>query len=169
MTYLIWLLRVIHIGAGVFWVGGALTVNLFVGPTVAATAEAGQKFMAHFMSKVGFSRRISIAATLSVLAGIWLYWIDAAGFTSAWMKSAAGTGFTIGAFFGLIGFVCGIWTGQNLTALAKLAAQAQGKPSPEQLGQMQALQKRQAVIGNLNVYSLVLAVIFMAVARYLHF
>lgn len=169
MTYLIWLLRIVHIGAGVFWVGGALVTNFFIGPTVAATAEAGQKFMVHFMNQAGFSKRMSAAAGLCVLAGAGLYWIDAGGFMSPWMKSAAGTGFAIGALFGLVGFVCGILTGRNMGTLAKLAAQAQGKPSPEQLGQMQAIQKRQAVIGNLNAYSLIIAVIFMSVARYLHF
>lgn len=169
MTYLIWVLRIVHIGAGVFWVGGALVTNFFIGPTVTATAEAGQRFMMHLMNQAGFSKRISAAAGLSALAGVWLYWIDSSGFTSAWMKSAAGTGFTIGAFFGLIGFVCGIWTGQNMSTLAKIAAQAQGKPTPDQASQMQAIQKKQVVIGNINAYSLILAVVFMAVARYLHF
>jgi len=36
MIYLIWLLRIIHIVGGVFWVGGVLTMTFFIGPTVGA-------------------------------------------------------------------------------------------------------------------------------------
>ena len=42
MTYLIWLLRIIHIVGGVFWVGGTLIMTFFIGPTIGATAEACQ-------------------------------------------------------------------------------------------------------------------------------
>ena len=42
MDYLTLVLRLIHIFAGVFWVGLALTLSLFVGPSVNATGKAGQ-------------------------------------------------------------------------------------------------------------------------------
>ncbi len=38
MTYFIWLLRIIHIVGGIFWVGGTLTMAFFIAPTVGATA-----------------------------------------------------------------------------------------------------------------------------------
>jgi hypothetical protein len=41
MIYLIWLLRIIHIVGGVFWVGGSLIMTFFVAPTLAATGENG--------------------------------------------------------------------------------------------------------------------------------
>ncbi len=72
-------LRIIHIVGGVFWVGGSLFLGLFIGPTVNATAEAGQKFMAHLMTKARLATRISAAAGLTVLAGAILYWIELAG------------------------------------------------------------------------------------------
>ena len=43
MTYLIWLLRIIHIVGGIFWVGGTLTMAFFIAPTVGATARSGTK------------------------------------------------------------------------------------------------------------------------------
>jgi hypothetical protein len=169
MTYFIWLLRIIHIGAGIFWVGGGLIMAFFLGPTVGATGEAGQKVMVHLVGKLKISARLSAAAGSTVLAGAILYWIDSAGFTSAWMKSGAGTGFSIGAFFGLVGFVLGILVGIKITAMGKLAAQFQGKPTPEQLAEMGALQKQQMMYSNYSTYALIIAVIFMSVARYLQF
>jgi uncharacterized membrane protein len=169
MTYLIWLLRIIHILAGIFWVGGALMMAFFIGPAVGATAEAGQKFVGHLMGNLKFTNRISAAAGLTILAGFILYWIDSDGFTSAWMTSGAGRGFGIGAGFALVGLVVGIQVGRITKSMAQLGAQIQGKPSAEQMQQMGALRKQQATYSNANVVLLILAVIFMAIARYLVF
>ncbi|MGZ9166631.1 MAG: hypothetical protein ACXW4U_15780, partial [Anaerolineales bacterium] len=76
MTYLIWLLRIVHIVGGVFWVGGTFMMAFFIAPTVGATAEAGQKFIGHLMGDLKFSNRMSAVAGLTILAGLILYWID---------------------------------------------------------------------------------------------
>jgi len=166
MTYLIWLLRIIHIGAGIFWVGGTLIMTFFVGPTMGATADAGQKFVGHLMNNLKFSNRMAAAAGATILAGFILYWIDSQGFTSPWMSSGAGRGFGIGAGFALIGFVFGILVGRTTRAMAQLGAQMQGKPSPQQLNQMQAIQKQQGTYSMITTITLILAVIFMSIARY---
>jgi uncharacterized membrane protein len=168
MTYLIWLLRIIHIGAGVFWVGGSLLAIFFLIPGVGATGEAGQRFMGYLVSNKKLSARLSAAAGATVLAGAILYWIDSQGLTSAWMKSGAGIGFTIGAVFGLIGFITGILVGRGNKTLAEIGAQSQGKPTPEQLTRIQAIQKQLATYSKITAPALILAVVFMSVARYLH-
>jgi len=167
MIYLIWLLRIIHIVAGIFWVGGTLIMTFFIGPTVGATSEAGQRFVGHLMNNLKFSSRMSAAAGSTILAGFILYWIDSQGFTSAWTSSGAGRGFGIGAGFALIGFVFGILIGRTTKAMAQLGAQMQGKPSSEQLMQMQVIRKQQATYSRISVAALILAVIFMSIARYL--
>jgi uncharacterized membrane protein len=169
MIYLIWLLRIVHILAGIIWVGGALIMAFFIAPAVGATAEAGQKFVGHLMGNLKFSSRMSAAAGLTILAGFILYWIDSDGFTSAWMSSGAGRGFGIGAAFALVGLVFGIQVGRVTKSMAQLGAQMQGKPSAEQMQQMGALRKQQLTYSNVNAVLLVLAVIFMAIARYLVF
>lgn len=169
MLYLVWFLRIVHILAGIFWVGGALTMAFFIAPAVGATAEAGQKFVGHLMGNLKFSSRISAAAGLSILAGFILYWIDSDGFTSPWMNSGAGRGFGIGAAFALVGLVFGILVGRTMKSMAQLGAQIQGKPSPEQMQQMGALRKQQVTYSSVNVVALILSVIFMAIARYLVF
>ena len=169
MNYLLITLRIIHILAGVFWVGGTLMMTFFIGPTIGATAEAGQKFVGHLMNNMKFSNRIATAAGLSILAGTALFWIDSNGFTSPWMSSGAGRGFGIGAAFAVVGFVFGIFIGRTTTAMAQLGAQFQGKPSPEQMAQIQALRKKQATYSTIAATSLIISVIFMSVARYFVF
>ena len=166
MTYFIWLLRIIHIVGGVFWVGGTLIMTFFIGPTIGATAEAGQRFVGHLMNNLKFSNRMSAAAGSTVAAGFILYWIDSHGFTSQWMHSGAGRGFGIGAGFALIGFVFGILVGQTTKAMARLGAQMQGKPSAEQLSQMQTIRKQQGTYSIITTVALILALVFMATARY---
>jgi uncharacterized membrane protein len=167
MIYLIWLLRIIHIVGGVFWVGGTLIMTFFIAPTVGAIGESGQRFVGHLTNTLKFSNRMSAAAGSTVLAGFILYWIDSQGFTSAWMSSGAGRGFGIGAAFALIGFVFGIMIGRTTKAMAQVGAQIQGKPSSDQMARLQTLQKQQATYSAIVASTLVLATIFMAIARYL--
>jgi uncharacterized membrane protein len=166
MIYLIWLLRIIHIVAGVFWVGGTLIMTFFVAPTVGAIGEPGQKFVGHLMNNLKFSNRMAAASGLTILAGFILYGLDArAG--SAWLRSSFAIGLGIGAVFALIGFVYGMMIGRTTKAMAQLGAQMQGKPSPEQLTGMQTMQKRLATYSMISTVTLILAVVFMAIARYL--
>lgn len=169
MTYFIWLLRILHIGAGVFWVGGSIVAMFFLAPTVGATGEAGQKLMGYLVNNMKFSARLSAAAGMSVLAGAILYWIDSQGLSSSWMKSGAGVGFTIGAVFGLIGFVFGIMVGRMNKAMAQLSGRIQGKPTAEQITQLRTIQKQLATYSKITGPALILAVIFMSIARYFHF
>lgn len=162
-------LRLLHIISGVVWVGAGLIMFFFIGPTLGATAEAGQKFAQHLMTKTRFTAVITTSAILTVLAGFGMYWIDSDGFTSTWVHSGAGLGFGIGAGFGLLGFIFGIMVGNSNSALAKIGSQIQGKPTPEQMAQIGALRKRLSIVSPINAYSLILATLLMAIARYLHF
>lgn len=169
MTYLIWLLRIIHIGAGVLWVGGALVMNFFISPTLRATGDAGKEFAGHLMGKTRFSTMMMYSGLSSIVAGFILYGIDSNWFTSAWQSSGPGIGFGIGALFALIGMVTGIMNGNNNKAMGQLGVQIQGKPTPEQAAKLAAIQKQQGWVVPVNTYSLLLALLLMAIARYLRF
>lgn len=166
MIYLIWLLRIIHIVSGVFWVGGALIMAFFIGPTIGAIGEPGQKFLSYLMNDLKFSTRLSIASGLTILAGAILYSLDARAGAS-WMRSSFAMGLGLGAVFALIGMVFGILVGRSTGAMAQLGAQFQGKPSAEQMTRMQEIRKQQLTYSRLNVITLLLATVFMAIARYL--
>lgn len=169
MNIYLLVLRLVHIIAGIIWGGGALIMEFFVGRTVNDTGEIGQKFVQHLMGKLRFHNFMTTMAILTVLGGALLYWHDSNGFTSAWMKSTTGIGFGIGAAFGLIAFIFGAIFGATTAQLGQVGAQVQGKPTDAQLAQIQALQKRIKTVSPIHIYGMILALIFMATARYFVF
>ena len=85
------------------------------------------------------------------------------------MRSGPGIGYSVGAVFALIGFVAGMLTGMTTGKLGRLGAEVKGQPTAEQAAQLNGLRKRLTVVGPINFYSLVIAAVLMAVARYLAF
>jgi uncharacterized membrane protein len=165
MNYLIIFLRLVHILAGILWVGTAFVMTFYVAPTVGATGEAGQKFMQHFIGRTNIQRMMMASAGSSMLAGIFLIAVK----PPEWHSTSAGMGFEIGALFAIIGFIMGIMISRNTKAMTQLGAQIKGQPTPEQLAQLQARQKRQVSFSNVNMVALIIAVAFMATARYFTF
>ena len=169
MNILMLVLRFVHIIGAIVWGGGALIMEFFISRSIVATGEAGQKFAQHLMNTVRMHVFMTAAAISTVLAGALLYWSDSAGLSSAWMKSSAGIGFGIGAGFGLIAFVFGIIFGSSNAQLGQIGAQIKGKPTEEQLAKIQSIQKRIKIVSPIHVMGMILAMIFMATARYFVF
>ena len=141
-------------------------MTFFIDPTIGATGEAGQQFVGHLMNDLKFSNRMSAAAGSTILAGLILFGLDARAGAN-WLRSGFATGLSIGAAFAVVGFISGLMIGRTTKEMAQLGTQMQGKPTPDQLTQMQAIRKRQATFSTISATTLVLAVIFMAIARYL--
>ncbi len=169
MYYFLLFLRLVHIVGGVFWVGAALVMAFFIAPAIGATAEAGQKFMGYLLTQSRFAATMMIAAIATVVTGTIHYWIASNGFTSAWMGTGPGIGFGLGGVFALVGFVSGIVVSRTSAAMAKLAAQFKGPPTPDQQAQMAVLRKRQLLASTVNAYALIIATALMAMARYLRY
>ena len=169
MNNLMIILRLIHIIAGMFWIGSTLLMVLFILPSVHATMESGQKFLGHFLTNTPYGRVLGLSAILTMFAGAGLYWIDSAGFTSNWIRSAPGWGFGIGGILGMIGFISGNRFGNNIMTLAKTAAKIEGKPTAEQKAIMELAQKPLRTLGAISTLALMLALICMATARYWRF
>jgi len=166
---LVIVLRLLHVLGGVLWVGAALVNTFFLVPTVQATAEAGQQVMGHLIARARLSARVSLASYLTVLSGAGLYWIDSQGFTSAWQSSGPGIGFGIGALAAFVGFGFGQLVGRNAGMIAKLGAQIQGPPTPEQAAAMQKARAGMTSAARISTGFLILALALMATARYLVF
>jgi len=166
MHYLTIVLRFLHVVSGAFWFGSAMMFSFFISPSVAATADAGQRFMGHLVTNGRVTKVISAFAGITVVAGAGLYWIDSGGFSSPWTWSSSGLVFGIGGILGLIGFIYGIQIGTNVNKIVKTGSEIQGKPTAEQMGLIQAAQKRLKVVGPISAYALILAVFCMSVARY---
>ena len=169
MNILLLVLRLVHIFAAIIWGGGAIIMEFFIGRTIKDTGETGQKFAQHLMNTLRMHKFMTVMALSTVLAGSVLYWYDSDGFTSAWMTSSTGIGFGIGAVFGFIAFVFGAIFGSSNAKLAQVGAQIQGKPTAEQLTQIQVLQKQIKFVSPFHVVCMILAMVFMATARYFVF
>ena len=76
MDWTIIILRVLHVGGGLFWAGAGLTMGLFVQPTAQAQGRAGGELMQRLMGESGLGRAMGISAIAALGSGIALYWID---------------------------------------------------------------------------------------------
>jgi hypothetical protein len=168
-TYMV-VLRIVHILAGVFWVGAAVTTILFLQPTAREVGPAAGPFMAHLAGKKRLADWVLGAGGLTILAGLLMYWRVSAGLDVDWLTSAQGVSLTIGALCAIAAFSLGLSVVRP-TIMATLAigreAASGGPPTPEQGAQLQALQKRGTAVGQVVLPLLVVAVAGMAAARYL--
>lgn len=169
MNYYLLVLRILHIGAGVFWVGSTLILVMTIIPALKETGSSGQKFIDYLITKKRFGTESAGAGGMAGIAGLLLYWHDSQGLTSAWMQGDAGIGFAVGGVLGLIAFIFGILTDRRLKAMAGLREQFGDTPSEEQTSQIQALNKQQTTYLFICAGTLSLSLWIMAVARYLVF
>jgi uncharacterized membrane protein len=169
MDIVLLVLRLLHVAAGIFWVGAALLMNFFIGPSIQATLPAGQQFSGYLMTKTRFKDAMTASALITVIAGTVLYLMHSQIFSSGWTFSGAGIGFGIGGVFGILGAIFGAMFGSLTTQMALIGTQIKGQPSPDQLAEMQSIQKRIKLISPIHVASIILSTILMSVARYLVF
>jgi hypothetical protein len=163
-------LRIIHIGAGVFWAGAVFVNEGFLLPTMKATGPGGAPFMRHLMGVKKYPVRIATSGVLVILSGLGMYWRDGAMSNGTWYRSRQAMVYGIGGLSAIIALAYGLAV---LTrAAAKMnqvgaAVQASGgPPSPEQAATIAAMQQR-ITSGTHFVAGLIgIAVIAMAIGRY---
>ena len=167
MNALMLVLRWLHIFTGVYWAGSALLITFIITPAANATGDAGRQFIGHLMTKTKLSASMMAAASITVLAGAIMYWIDSGGFTSAWTFSETGIAFGIGSLFGIAALGFGHLIPKVNGEIGKLSAQIQGQPTVEQTARIQELRKKAASIAYANVVCMIVSVTLMATARYI--
>jgi len=172
VNWLIVVLRFLHIFAGVFWAGAVFAVSVFVLPTAAASGPEGGRFIRRLTLERGLTRAMIIAGVITVLAGLALLWNDSAGFQPSWMGSGMGVMLSIGGLAALGALTTGVHAAAMASRMGKLGAAieaAGGPPSAEQAAQVQQYQARLAARSRAVAAMLAIAVVCMAVARYVAF
>jgi hypothetical protein len=165
------ILRVVHVVLGAFWAGAIFTNALFLQPAIAATMPEGGKVMGALVKRRMLDL-LPVAALLTTLSGLWLLSRDSQGFQSEWMGSRMGMALSTGAAFAVVGFLIGMFvmraSALKAMAIGQSAAQLTDAAAKEAaMGQVQALRRRAALSGRLVAVLLALAVVAMAVARYI--
>ncbi|HYD53808.1 MAG TPA: hypothetical protein VEA99_14320 [Gemmatimonadaceae bacterium] len=167
---LVLLLRLVHLFAGIFWVGGMFVVMLFVLPAQRSLADEG-RFMRELMVARKLSTWFGVAAGLTVLAGFALYHRNIVVSDGRWASTPMAMTLGVGAVASLVAMIVGgAVSGRSqrrIAALAQRLAAAGAPPTPEQRQELATLQRRAMLGARLTLGLLVLATLTMAVARYL--
>jgi uncharacterized membrane protein len=167
MDVLAVVLRIVHIVSGVLWVGGAALFFFYIEPTMNKLGPDAEKFVDEMINRRKAPIYFVTMSTLTVLAGVVLYWRDFGGISTSTFGLALGLG-------GLAALIA--WLGGNLLipqTLSKLGAiagemkAAGGPPSAELMARMHATQARLRLVGAVDLILLALSVAAMASARYL--
>jgi uncharacterized membrane protein len=163
-------LRLVHILAGTFWVGSAVTFAGFIYPAVRASGPAGPRVMRELMQHRRLTLGFTISAALTVVSGVAMYAAIGVGGFGPWVRSPMGATLGFGAVAALaaacIGSGIAAPAGRRLQALSARMAMATGVPSPEHLSEIARVQ---TTLGRASVASAVLltvAAAAMATARY---
>lgn len=170
MDLFVILLRILHIASGIFWVGSAWFFFGFLEPTANALGPDAQKFMHHMIARRRVAKVILAVSTLNVAAGVILYWRISSGLDPSWMFGT-GIGFTVGAAAAIIAWLVGLLgisrNVERLDALGSAMASAGRPPTPDELARFGAVSHTLHRLGQVDVTLLSIAVIGMAVGRYL--
>ena len=169
MSFVILLLRLIHIVAGALWAGAAVAYFFFFAPTARGLGPPGPKFMQDLVGKHRYPLFMNVSSMLTILAGLVLYWFSSGGLNAAWITSGRGLGFTLGSLAALAAFAAGFFgirpRAERMGALSAAIAAAGGPPTAEQGAELSRLDAEMHGYERWDVLLLVLSLALMATAR----
>lgn len=163
------LLRVLHVGLGVFWAGTIFFMASYLDPAIRATLPASGVVPQQLMQRK-FMVVLPIIALITILSGFALYWRDSGGMTSDWTRSHQGMTLGIGGLAAFIAFLIGVGVlrpaQMRMMALGPQAQKAEGAEKERLMNEVAALRNR--ATGALRAVAALIgvAVLCMAVARY---
>jgi hypothetical protein len=164
------ILRLIHIGAGLFWVGAVFTTVFFLQPTAMAVGPAASPFQAYLIRDRRYALAVLTSAAITVAAGIWLLWISTNGLDPDLALDSSRLGFTVGGVVAILTFAVGAsYIYPRTVRLAGIVAGvlAEGRPpNPDEQAQLGMIRAQLTRAGWVVVTGLAIAVVAMATARY---
>lgn len=162
-------LRLIHIGAGAFWVGAVFTFFLFVQPAAVAIGPDGAKFTYQLIHHRRLGDVILSAAVVTVLAGLWLLVITSNGLDPDVLFDEARLGYTVGGVAAILTLgVGGLYVFPRTKVVERTIGRilAEGRPpTPEEQGTLARVGGESRRAGWLVLLGLSVAVLAMATAR----
>lgn len=170
MSALIIVARLVHISTAVFWGGAILFVNFLLGPSVTSVGPEGAKVMQELIRRKYFET-IIVAATLTILSGLYLMDVDSDHFSAAWFATRFGQGLSTGMLAALIAYVIGVFgVRPALYRMLALGGEMMKAPAEQREGiqaQMAVARGRLMSMGMIGTVMLLIAIFAMAVSRYL--
>jgi uncharacterized membrane protein len=170
-TYMI-VFRLIHIVAGVIWVGGLALLVLFIQPAGKSLGPQAGPFVMELLGRRRLPIFLLAVGAVTIVSGGFLYWHDWHLFDSFgdWVSTSNGYILTLGAAAAVIAWLIGLLrvkpTMQKTLALAGSLAAGPQPPPQERLAEVQALQLQARRLSIAVFTLLVFAVLAMSTARY---
>jgi uncharacterized membrane protein len=167
------LLRLVHILAGIFWVGATLFLAGFLIPAIRAVGPSAGPLMSQLMQQRHLQRWINISMSLAILGGFVLFGLDSRSGGGTFGRSPMGITLSIGALLAII--AAGIDgamsrpTAKKLGAIAVHMQETQrsgGAPPADLVAQTAPLQAKLARALTIMAWLLLLSATTMAIARY---
>src|SRR6476660_8520560 len=95
------LMRLVHILAGIFWVGATLFLAGFLVPAIQAVGPSAQPVMSQLMQQRRLQLWINLSMTLAILAGLVLFAMDSRASGGGFGRSRMGIMLSIGALLAI--------------------------------------------------------------------
>lgn len=172
MNASIWFLlaRFIHVVVGVAWAGALIFIGWFLLPASRGAGPAGGAVMQQLVRVQKLPRYLIALMAFTILSGLSLFYLDIVAFGPAWVHTGPGRTFSLGGAFAIIAALYGMFvnapTATRLGALGASIQASGGPPSAEQSAALGQLQYRLYRAGRVITVLILIAVICMAVARY---
>ena len=171
MDALMIVLRLVHVVLGVFWAGTLFFLAGFLIPSVQDAGPEGGKVV-QALQRRRFMDILPVVAVFNILSGLILYWRVSGGFRPEWSRSPMGMSLGIGAVASIVAFAVGAGVMRPATlkagALTQTLAQLTDAAARDaRQAEIQRLRMRSALAARWVASLLGVAVITMAVARYL--
>ena len=169
-TYML-ILRVLHIGFGIFWAGSVFSFALFIAKAVKASGPEGGRFMQQ-LGKTGYPIAVMIMAIISILAGILLIAKLSSGFQAVWFSTAYAKVLTTGGVLAIIAFIIGFTVNRpaaaRINTISSAIAKAGAPPTSEQMQELAFLRKKLFTGTNIIAVLLAFTVLAMSIFRYVY-
>ena len=169
MNLVLILARIVHIVAGVYWVGTLFFLSRFLIPSL-GDAGPGGAGVVDALDRRGFFKTMPISAGLTILAGLYLFWHDSRVSGGVFMHSHQGMTLGTGGVLAIIGAIIGgSVVGKSFEKalhLSRAAATAEAGQRESMMAEAQGMRMRAASASKIVAVLLLLAVLTMAVARY---
>ena len=159
----------LHILVAALWVGAACLLAWIVMPAVRDAGVAGGPMV------VSLHRRklhvfMAASSVLTVLSGLWLYWVFTAGLERALVGSRSGIVFGVGGLLGLLALIIGASViGPGSARVAALAGQTAALPEAERAAHAERvakLQQRTMLASRIDLGFILVALVLMASGHY---
>lgn len=163
-------LRLIHIGGGIYWAGTIFFFTTYLEPALRALGPDGGKVMIKLFER-RFLNVVPAIAFLTLASGAWLMWITSGGFDPVWTRSALGMALQAGGTLAIIAFLVGVFVMRPAAAatweLAKKMPTADDATRGALTAEMGRLRARSVLAARIIFALLAATVTLMAAARYL--